>query len=205
MYTVLKVADCECKCTFTLKTSVSWAAKGHTIQHIRLLLSLQEVSYKRKNLITFTRGCHHLGLLLFPPPNSLLALTYLLRMLWGRRRYCEGIQSGWKIYTYCSYSLLSTRFYVISHFLALWLIEIGVQFAICMQWWTRDDASPVISNLCALYTKNQNRIGGMRIRIPHFFVNKTHNDYIICVCFHVNRAVLFPHMIYYSTKYFRKL
>ena len=43
------------------------------IQHIRLLLSLQEVSYKRKNLITFTRGCHHLGLLLllFPPPKSL--------------------------------------------------------------------------------------------------------------------------------------
>ena len=38
----------------------------------RLLLSLQEVSYKRKNLITFTGGCHHLGLLLlFPPPNSL--------------------------------------------------------------------------------------------------------------------------------------
>ena len=52
--------------------NLSWAAKGHTIQHIRLLLSLQEVSYKRKNLITFTRGCHHLGLLLlFPPPNSL--------------------------------------------------------------------------------------------------------------------------------------
>ena len=187
--------------------NLSWAAKGHTIQHIRLLLSLQEVSYKRKNLITFTRGCHHLGLLLlFPPPNSLTVVKDVV----GSSE-CEGdaivrgYNQGEKIYTYCSYSLLSTRFYVISHFLALWLIEIGVQFAICMQWWTRDDASPVISNLCALYTKNQNRIGGMRIRIPHFFVNKTHNDYIICVCFHVNRAVLFPHMIYYSTKYFRKL
>ena len=43
--------------------------------------------------------------------------------------------------------------------------------------------------------------------VYHIFLltNKTHNDYIICVCFHVNRAVLFPHMIYYSTKYFRKL